>query len=205
MIKLNFSNASNKQIGSSYKPIPENTLSFGVLTVREIKKSANNNDYLDCMVRLSGRYDNRVVFHNIMLTAKNGTAPDIYGSASIRDIIIGTGKDLDADPAAFEFESFDDVAQALDGARVAVRIGISSDNAQKNIVRAFLNDDARSGTAYDYRKLVEQSEDKSEEVPVVQQTVVQQTVVEHPKVPLKKIAVPKVFQKKVIEDTEIPF
>lgn len=165
---FDFSNAPQEQGGSL---IPENTLAWGVLTIRakapefgkvlHSGKTNPENRYLDCEIEIiSGKATGRKIFTKIGIAGSEKWVNQ--GMAALRHILeVGKnagptnpqgyilGANLpDGDERAF---------MELDGAKVAIKVGIEPGKdgyKDKNDVKSFLSPHPDSPTVKDFNALL---------------------------------------------------
>lgn len=158
----------SKAAGYSGGVIPHGTLAVAALEVQGLKKSESGNLYLDLAATIIsgpfGKSGKRKVFGRVMLTADGGQAPSQVGFSQVKAILEGLGRDPVANPDAFRFQTPEDVARAIHGARVGIRIHVRKDDASRNELGLFISPSAASGTKNYFDQLQRQLAEERGEV-----------------------------------------
>ena len=145
----------NTKYDSPNSLIPANTLAFATLKVRELRQGQETGGtYADVELTIAeGQYATRKVWPVIMdpTDAKNSEGARTMGMGAIQHICEAIGLFDPANPqtySRFDNGSFIDVLKAIDGKRVAIKIGIEkgkNGHQDKNRVLAWLTPNPNSG------------------------------------------------------------
>ena len=143
--------------------IPANTLAFARLTIRGLKTSNNTGGrYADLELIIdSGPFESRRVWPLIMdpSDAKNSEGARNMGMGAIQHICEAAGLFDPTNPQTytrFSNGSFEDVLKAIDGKRVAIKVGIEKGkdgHQDKNRVLAWLTPNPASADNKGWKEL----------------------------------------------------
>lgn len=143
--------------------IPAGTLSFAKAKVRGIKSSNETQGrYGDVELILAGRHENRRVFTVVMDPSdqRNSEKARQMGMVAIQHIAEASGLFNPQQPESygrFAGKSFQEVLMAIDGQRVAIKVGVekgSNGHQDKNRVGDWLSPNPNSSTSKQWNKLI---------------------------------------------------
>lgn len=143
--------------------IPANTLAFATFKVQSLKNSKNSGGrYASIELILHGQFENRRVFDMIADPAdtKNSEAWRKMGMASLQHALEAAGIFDPAKPESygrFAGGGLVDILQALDGKRVAFKVGVekgTDGHQDKNRVVTYLSPNPVSSTFKQYQQLL---------------------------------------------------
>lgn len=154
--------------GASQRPalIPNGTLAFANVRVREIKKSqSTGGEYADLELTIAeGDYANRKIWEMIAnpLDEKNSEKWRQMSVTSLTRIFESTGVFKVDDPASYDKlngQSFLTICQYLDLSRVGIKVRVEKDKEgvhdDKNKVAEYLSPNPSSGSYTNWKKLLE--------------------------------------------------
>ena len=160
---MSFNFDPNTKYDAPNSLIPANTLAFAMLKVRDLKRSQNTGGkYADIELTISeGQYATRKVWPVIMdpTDGSNSEQARTMGMGAIQHICEAAGifdPDKPDTYKRFDNGNFIDVLKAIDGSRVAIKVGIEKgkDGYQdKNRVLAWLTPNPNSGDNKGWRDL----------------------------------------------------
>lgn len=143
--------------------IPANVLTFATFKVQKLRQSNNTGGtYADIELILQGQYENRRVFDKIPDPAdgKNSEKWRQMGMASLQHALEAAGIFDPANPDSynrFANGGFVDILKALDGKRVAFKVGIekgTDGHQDRNRVITYLSPNPVSSTNKQYQELL---------------------------------------------------
>ena len=143
--------------------IPANVLTFATFKVQKLRKSGNTGGtYADIELILQGQYENRRVFDKIPDPADTNNSEKWrqMGMASLQHALEAAGIFDPANPESynrFANGGFTDILKALDGKRVAFKVGIekgTDGHQDKNRVVTYLSPNPVSSTNRQYQELL---------------------------------------------------
>lgn len=143
--------------------IPANVLTFATFKVQKLRKSGNTGGtYADIELILHGQYENRRVFDKIPDPADDNNSEKWrqMGMASLQHTLEAAGIFDPANPESynrFANSGFVDILKALDGKRVAFKVGIekgTDGHQDRNRVITYLSPNPVSSTHRQYQELL---------------------------------------------------
>lgn len=158
---FNFSPETKHNAGATL--IPARTLSFAVLTVKEMKTSQGTGGrYANCELTLAGGdFERRKVF--VMMPdpsdSKNSEKWREMGMGHLQHCLEAAGILNPANPVTYQqaaAASFDDLIKSLDGHTVAIKVSVEKGQdtyPDRNGVSTFLSPNPASSTHGDWKKL----------------------------------------------------
>lgn len=160
---MSFNFSADTKFDTPNSLVPAGTLAFAKLQVRGLKRSQQTNgQFADVELVLMGEYENRRIWPVIMdpSDSNNSEQARQMGLAAIQHICEAAGIFDPNNPdtyTRFANATFTDILQAIDGKRVAIKVGIEKGTGgyqDKNRVTAWLSPNPNSGDFKQWERLV---------------------------------------------------